>query len=298
MKIYYKYYNSHKTHRPFRPGKNRTDWEKTTFDYEVVRHIEKYLSLITPIVEAHVPFEAEYLELLGEGPPKHFRRYSSKERGLVAAGLWQTKAGKAFDERIKRDRHSWQAERHPLLRQLQDRYRDQYGEAFKFWKTLGPHSPGPVELDFNNARTVKWYGSELLEEKLEKERLVEKLCTRVANREEKEVATERKRKKDRERSAIVAGALGKSRNVAASVKTHLPTNHPCPYCGAPLGSNYHADHIYPVAKGGLSTEQNMVNVCAKCNLTKGQLTLSAFVRNNDLDRDVVEGRLHELGKEY
>lgn len=43
----------------------------------------------------------------------------------------------------------------------------------------------------------------------------------------------------------------------------------CPYCGDGLSENdAHADHIYPVSKGGQSTIRNMVFVCTKCNLKK------------------------------
>ena len=115
------------------------------------------------------------------------------------------------------------------------------------------------------------------------------------------------RKKFRERireeeenrkKALVAAALEKSRTLASGIKQKLPTNHPCPYCGGSLGSDYHADHIYPVSKGGLSRKENMVNVCSSCNLAKKALTLNVFIKRFELDRDAIESRLLKLGKDF
>ena len=72
----------------------------------------------------------------------------------------------------------------------------------------------------------------------------------------------------------------------------------CPYCSRGLGTQPHADHIYPVAKGGLSTIANMVLVCAECNNKKAEHTLRAFIQLYNLDREAVEARLAELGKDF
>ncbi|MDA7506634.1 HNH endonuclease, partial [Akkermansiaceae bacterium] len=106
---------------------------------------------------------------------------------------------------------------------------------------------------------------------------------------------DRRLKKRRQDKALLASAAGTSRNLAASIKRKLVKGHPCPYCGKSLGSDFHADHIYPVIKGGLSTIQNMVNVCSSCNLAKGDLTLSAFIKKLDLNRNEIESRLENLG---
>ena len=60
----------------------------------------------------------------------------------------------------------------------------------------------------------------------------------------------------------------------------------------------HADHIYPVTRGGQSTERNMIFVCQSCNLKKGDKTLNAFIRTAKLDRDFIEGNLDKLDKDY
>ena len=100
------------------------------------------------------------------------------------------------------------------------------------------------------------------------------------------------------KAAQVAEVLGKSRQLAATVKSKLPRHHPCPYCGGSLGENPHADHIYPVSKGGQSRPQNMVYVCYRCNMKKGDHTLANFIYRYKLDRDIIERRLRQLGKEF
>jgi hypothetical protein len=72
----------------------------------------------------------------------------------------------------------------------------------------------------------------------------------------------------------------------------------CPYCGLPLGDSTHADHIYPVSRGGLSTIENMVLVCDQCNLSKGDRTLREFIRKNNLDAERIESTLERLGKRF
>lgn len=42
----------------------------------------------------------------------------------------------------------------------------------------------------------------------------------------------------------------------------------CPCCRRPLGSDYHMDHILPLALGGTNTDDNMQLMRAGCNLRK------------------------------
>ena len=89
------------------------------------------------------------------------------------------------------------------------------------------------------------------------------------------------------------------RAMAFSVKKNISDiEHDCPYCGGGLGLTPHADHIYPVAKGGLSVTKNMVMVCAKCNLKKKDLTLREFISKFSMNRDEIEERLEKLGKSF
>ncbi len=42
----------------------------------------------------------------------------------------------------------------------------------------------------------------------------------------------------------------------------------CPCCHKPLGSNYHLDHIVPIALGGPNTDDNVQLLRAECNMRK------------------------------
>lgn len=88
------------------------------------------------------------------------------------------------------------------------------------------------------------------------------------------------------------------REVAGIVKERIEKQDYCPYCGGDLGESPHADHIYPVSKGGRSTIKNMVYVCASCNMSMLDMTLSTFIRVNNLNREEIEARLTSLGKEF
>jgi 5-methylcytosine-specific restriction endonuclease McrA len=113
-------------------------------------------------------------------------------------------------------------------------------------------------------------------------------------------AKEKESKKEKQRAikARVAKADEKTRVLAASVKLRLPQDHLCPYCGKDLGDSPHADHIYPVSRGGLSTSVNMVYVCTDGNAKKRDKTLRMFIEEFELDRSRIEERLSELGKEF
>ncbi|MEO6975353.1 MAG: HNH endonuclease signature motif containing protein [Gallionella sp.] len=73
----------------------------------------------------------------------------------------------------------------------------------------------------------------------------------------------------------------------------------CPYCGGLLSdSNAHLDHIYPVAKGGLSTLKNLVFVCVRCNIAKTDSVLRKFIQQAGHNEQQVYDRLDILQKEF
>lgn len=98
--------------------------------------------------------------------------------------------------------------------------------------------------------------------------------------------------------AVEARVFQKERELAAKLRLTFKPTDQCPYCGGALGSNPHLDHIYPVSKGGFSVSTNLVFVCLQCNLRKSDMTLAAFLNSYNLDRQVVEARLKQLGKEF
>lgn len=118
---------------------------------------------------------------------------------------------------------------------------------------------------------------------------------RERKKAERAAAKQRKAEQDR---AKLAAVDGKERKLAASVKSKIRSTDDCPYCGGDLGVQPHADHIYPIAKGGLSVSANMVLVCAECNSRKSDRTLAQFIVAYDLDRDAIERRLKMLGKDF
>ena len=84
--------------------------------------------------------------------------------------------------------------------------------------------------------------------------------------------------------AKAAASDKEARQLANAIKKQLANQirilKVCPYCGEDLQlESAHADHIYPVSKGGHSTNKNMVYVCAGCNMKKKNHTLSQFIKN-------------------
>lgn len=88
------------------------------------------------------------------------------------------------------------------------------------------------------------------------------------------------------------------RVISGTIKRRIAKNKNCPYCGTYITSTAHADHIYPLSKGGESVVKNMVYVCSSCNLKKKDLTLNKFIDKFDLDRDEIFDRLKLLKKDY
>ena len=103
-------------------------------------------------------------------------------------------------------------------------------------------------------------------------------------------------------SGLAAAHIDKTRQRAETVKHEIQTQiekfPSCPYCFGEIGDVPHADHIYPVAMGGLSIVKNMVYVCSTCNSKKRDYTLREFIEKNDLDRERIEKTLKTLGKKY
>jgi len=122
---------------------------------------------------------------------------------------------------------------------------------------------------------------------------LEKLNKKIKHATIKKLAKIIKNQRD-----IIKSYQNQSRSQAEIIRNTLATNHPCPYCGRGLGVDCHADHIYPVSKGGLSTQENMIMVCTECNLKKGNLSLRKFLKKYNFDRDTVEKRLVEHGKYF
>ena len=127
-----------------------------------------------------------------------------------------------------------------------------------------------------------------------------KAALKIANaREEKERKLKTEINKHKAFSAVYKG---KTRDLGEAIKRQIVIQlkqYPkCPYCSGKIADFPHADHIYPVSKGGLSTKENMVFICRDCNIKKGSLTLREFIKKYGLEGDKIEAILEKLGKVF
>ncbi len=107
----------------------------------------------------------------------------------------------------------------------------------------------------------------------------------------------------KEKSARLKAYENKARDGTATLKTSLKEQfkilNKCPYCRKEIAfETCHADHIYPIAKGGLTTKSNMVLVCEECNRSKSKSTLRQFAKKYKLNLDQIEKDLDLLGKDF
>ena len=73
----------------------------------------------------------------------------------------------------------------------------------------------------------------------------------------------------------------------------------CPYCAKDLSAlDAHLDHIYPVSKGGLSRQANLIFVCSSCNIKKRDSTLRSFIKETGLDEKAIHERLKSFAKDF
>lgn len=87
-----------------------------------------------------------------------------------------------------------------------------------------------------------------------------------------------------------------TRTRAPQVIDRLYVTERCPYCGRDIGEEPHADHIYPVSVGGLSSLSNMVYCCKRCNLIKRDRGLVEFLISEGFSVEEVTTRLIKMGK--
>jgi len=155
----------------------------------------------------------------------------------------------------------------------------------------------PLEREIENQQLKNDEFQKHVEDKL-KEKKFERRAWRRLQIEIEDQEREARRRDRRERVKGQADAYRKDiRKQSKTIKKRLEVTQECPYCRGMLGDDYHADHIYPASKGGLSTTKNMINVCQSCNFKKADLTLRQFIEKYSLDESEVTQRLHILGKE-
>jgi 5-methylcytosine-specific restriction endonuclease McrA len=139
-------------------------------------------------------------------------------------------------------------------------------------------------------------------EKHEKKIALEKKKAEILiAKEEKKKALEKK-KNDQLKSIKnkLDEKIKSKRKTLKKIKPTLTHSGYCPYCFKTFqdDSDIHADHIYPLSKGGLESDNNLVLVCSSCNLKKGDLTLATFIKKYKLAREAIENELGLLNKDF
>ena len=71
-----------------------------------------------------------------------------------------------------------------------------------------------------------------------------------------------------------AGGIPLTKEVVSEVVN--AANGVCIYCGKQITKG-HLDHVIPISKGGTNAKENLVWVCARCNLSKGDRDLEEFL---------------------
>ena len=131
----------------------------------------------------------------------------------------------------------------------------------------------------------------------------EKQLKKQSKKEERQLNIQLRKEETIRTLRAIANMKGrKSRQIASYIKNQLRPQiaimDMCPYCGNPFDDNPHADHIYPMSRGGLSMLSNMVIICSQCNIKKSDLTLNEFIERHAFDRDFIEANLKKLNKRF
>ena len=137
-------------------------------------------------------------------------------------------------------------------------------------------------------------------------RTEKKFCAELIK---KQISSISKKDKERNLRALAAQKTEEQRSVASAQRSqHNFTEQTkifknCPYCQGILGplsgkNAAHLDHIHPVSKGGLSTIQNLVYICYKCNREKSDKTLNSFIKSQSLNRENIFDVLEMLEKDF
>lgn len=107
----------------------------------------------------------------------------------------------------------------------------------------------------------------------------------------------KEQKKDEIKSKLAMNEKEKRRIIKTKKKT-LENLGYCSYCEKVFDDNIitHVDHIYPLSRGGLEVDTNLIIVCSDCNIKKSNMTLREFIKKYALNKEKIELRLERLKK--
>lgn len=169
-------------------------------------------------------------------------------------------------------------------------------EKFDSWKNEIEHLSKDIRLVEQHRKDI-FYLEEIVSSK--KEIKESKFDNEILQSDKKFIS-----KKEQKIRAIAARAKGEQRKLAQIVKKELwqiqikDFGHRCPYCLVEFKneSEVNGDHIIPVEQGGLSTHENMVLICKRCNSKKRAKSLRKFCDDEEKNYDNLIKRLVDLDK--
>ena len=223
---------------------------------------------------------------------------AEKERHIKARRYHQNFRPTGFIDKLFNHEHvvSWEEEDKRLAQLVENKTirvtsemqsfikREGLADSFRFYdRSLT--SVEEIQRQLDRARALKKLRIQQLSEQL---KMLEPKLREMHRKEEL---------RQREKS-VIARVRKQSRDNAARIKVKLEKTHNCPYCEKTLGPSPHADHIYPLSRGGQETESNMVYVCAECNISKSDKTLHNFCAERGLDFTKISHRLRSMGKDF
>jgi 5-methylcytosine-specific restriction endonuclease McrA len=109
-------------------------------------------------------------------------------------------------------------------------------------------------------------------------RLVAAMESEIKRKTYRKEYNKKKRKEQRaepfarrvEKNNVKHAALGKlSKHIVKELL--IAQKCECVYCKVDITEERHIDHIFPIAKGGTNTDDNIQLTCPKCNIMKGDM---------------------------
>ena len=199
-------------------------------------------------------------------PVSEFHKRSSRKSGICArckecVSVYTSRRYEENKEAFKARGIAWYAANKERMKVAKAAYCAANAEMVAAkktaWRTANPERVRAAKLAWAKANPdsyVTYY-------KNNKDRLK---ALRAAWRDANRDKTQEYRSNRRARKSALGGVLSRG----LSEKLFLLQKGKCPCCGLALGSDYHLDHIVPLALGGTNTDENMQLLRAICNLRK------------------------------